>query len=126
MEKGNKIELDKYLWQPKSKKIEYLPITYESLNKLVKPSEENYKLVVREIHPKGVFALVIFDLQWNRNKNHYSPILINLKAKKITGILLPFNELTPFISRNDNTTMGELSSIWISFILSNGLLPGTQ
>jgi hypothetical protein len=124
LESGNKEGLQKYLWQPQNKVVDYLPFTYGGFEKFAIPPDFSGKLSVYKVLYERGLALVIFDLPWVTEKNHFAPVIVHLKQRKILGAMLPFNEIMPLLSNKDRKIAMGFGTVWVTFIISSGLLPG--
>ncbi len=112
LESGKEDELKTLLWGAKNKEVNFLPITFSMLQKLAKPEGTNSGLKIYRTHRKGNFLLIIFEQPWIKDDLPYSPVIVDLRSSKIAGIMLPFNEIAPFLSKADSNAMGDLAVIW--------------
>lgn len=120
LETGDPQAIANLLWHPKDSHIQYLPVTFEILDKLKKPADVDQLLGIHKWYRKGRYELIIFHKTWP-TESPYSPVLIDMKAEKIIGIMLPFNELHNFLPARASSAFSYLSSAWISLIVSYNL-----
>jgi hypothetical protein len=119
LQKGNPEEINNLLWQPYSKKVDYLPITLTLIQKLCTHDPNPDLLKIHKVIENGAFDLVIFSLPWVKDEFPFSPLIFDRKQRKIAGIMLPFNEILPHISEADRNAINELAFHWIMFAMAN-------
>ncbi len=117
LEKGDQIDVQKLLWQPKQGHVEYLPVTIEMLRKLKSSETSNQNLSVFKKLEKGNYELIIFNTPWSDSDLPFSPLVLDKVNEKIVGVMLPFNELYEHISKRDNSVIGDLGVQWVRFTL---------
>ena len=117
LQKGDKEEIEKYLWQPKASHIEYLPITFDMLLKLKRPETISDNLSIYKIESKKKFSLVIFNIPWANDDFKFSPLIIENSTNKIFGVMLPFNEILRLISSKQDKEISELGGSWTMFVI---------
>lgn len=117
LEKGNSTDIRQFLFQPEDIFIDYLPATYEMLLKLKRPADSPGNLSIYKTFENGNYQLIIFNVPWNENDVPYSPIILNKIEGKIVGIMLPFNEISDYLSKKDNKIIAGLSTNWITLVM---------
>jgi hypothetical protein len=118
LESGKGEDLKSLLWNVGNRDISFMPLTISLLQKLAKPEHAKDGLKVYQTHQKGDFLLVIFEQGWITDDIPYSPLVINLKWNRIAGIMLPFNEIIPYLSNSESKAIGDLAGIWTLWIIS--------
>jgi len=115
LEQNNKVDISALLFE--SEKIDYLPITYTMLEKMAKPSGSINSLKLYMKHLKGKYELAIFEVPWDQSDIKFLPLILDRKVGKIVGVMLPFNELVPTLTKNAQRQIQKLSLIWTGFIM---------
>jgi len=118
LEEGEITTIEQLLYQPKNRKIKYLPVTADMILKFKKPKGSNQSLTVYKTFDKGKYQLIIFEVPWLDKEVKYSPVIFDTVTSKVVGIMLPFNELHEILSSKDNSDIGKLGMEWTGFILS--------
>ncbi|RZL05904.1 MAG: hypothetical protein EOO89_25310, partial [Pedobacter sp.] len=98
LEQGGVDTVEQLLYQPNNRRIDYLPITYDLISKFKKPAIAERGLSIHKTLVKGKYQLIIFEVPWLDNKTKYSPVVFDMQASKLVGIMLPFNELQEVLS----------------------------
>jgi hypothetical protein len=67
----------------------------------------------KERHISGKFVLLVLSPSWKENEE--TPLILTLENEipKSVGIMLPFNDLLPLLSKEDSTEIGELTAFWV-------------
>ena len=118
LEIGELQTIEGLLWQPDDGRIDYLPIVFEMIAKFKKPLSSNQNLTVYKALDKGNYQLIIFEVPWLDKEIKYSPIIFDKITSKVVGIMLPFNELSNYLSARQHSDIGKLGIEWTGFILS--------
>jgi hypothetical protein len=116
LERNDQQEITSLLYH--STKINYLPITYTLLAKMAKPSASQERLKLFKTISKAKYELAIFEVPWNLSDVKYLPLILDKKAGKIVGIMLPFNELLPVLTNKEQKQVAELGMNWTGFVIS--------
>jgi hypothetical protein len=114
LEKGVPEDISKLLWQPRNRKIDYLPVTTTYVQ-ILRTMGLNDHLSIHQIISKGGFELVIFNLPWSDSRVPFCPLILEKRTSKIVGVMLPFNELHGVLSRKASNCIGKLGSEWVKF-----------
>ena len=121
LKKGDADEFSQLLYQPKTGKIEYLPITFDMLLKLKKPPGDEISLSIHKIVIGKHFSLLIFNMPWSDSDLKFYPTLIHNSTCKIVGVMLPFNQLIGKLTKKENEEANKLAMEWTGFAISNQL-----
>lgn len=118
LEKGDEAAIQKLLWQPKHKHLDYLPVTTEMLQNLMKPDSSNHELSIHKTIESKKFELIIFSTPWSNSDLPFSPLILEKTSGKVVGVMLLFNELQNHFSKKDNSVIGDLGVNWVLFTLN--------
>ena len=117
LEQGDETAILELLWQPKNEKIKYLPVVTTMLQQLKKPHSADEGLSIFKKLEKGNYELIIFNTPWQADDLPFSPLVLDKISGKVVGVMLLFNELHTHISKQDNSTIGDLGAQWVMFTM---------
>ncbi len=117
LEKGDESDIHNLLWQPKNKRVNYLPITIELIQKLKIIENSNHRLTIHSKIEKSRFEILIFKTPWVTSDLPYSPLIIDKSSCKIVGVMLPFNEIIEYLNRSENNVINSLGVEWTGFVI---------
>jgi len=117
LEKGDRAAIQQLLWQPKHKQVNYLPVTTEILQNLMKPKSSNHELSIHKTIETKKFELIIFSTPWANSDVPFSPLILDKTTGKSVGTMLLFNELYQHFSKKDNSVISDLGVNWILFTI---------
>lgn len=102
------------------KTVEYLDGVDWMLAKMKRPDGDSRNLSLLRSLPKGQFELAIFNVPWNPGDLPYLPLILERGSGIIYGIMLPFNEITPLLSKRQQKDIGALVISWTGFAMESG------
>jgi hypothetical protein len=117
LEIGDEAAIQQLLWQPKHKQLDYLPVTTEMLQNLMKPNSSNHELSIHKTIETKKYELIIFSTPWVNSDLPFSPLILEKTTGKVVGVMLLFNELYHHFSKKDNSAISDLGVNWILFTL---------
>lgn len=117
LENGNEADIQNLLWQPKQGQVNYLPVATTMIQKLKKKDSSDKGLSIFKTIEKGNYELIIFNTPWHDEDLPFYPLIVDKAAEKVVGIMLPFNELHSYLSKRDNSTIGDLGVQWVKFTM---------
>src|SRR5688572_23938795 len=113
LERGDPQEAYELLWQPRNRKLNYLPVTIGIILKLSKSESTNDHLSVHKVVSNGNYELVIFSLPWSTTGLPYAPLIFDKRTSKIVGAVLPFNEVHGHIPDREIRQITDVGMQWL-------------
>ena len=114
---GQESKLKDLLW--KYSETKYRPsIPLSLLLRLKQTDGASTSLKIYQRHRKGHFELLIIDVPAENSEKPDSPIILAKRNGQIAGILLPFNEIIPLLSKKENSDIGNLAVKWVTFSMN--------
>lgn len=113
LQRGHTSELRALLWQPRGLRIDYSAITLSLLQKFQTPPGEQQPISVARVYSTWNFDLVLFNLPSKQSEIPYEPLLFYRRQMKAVGVMMPFNELSPYLTKKAKDQIFRLSKTWI-------------
>ena len=112
----SKENIGEVFWQPKNSPINYLPVSYILIEKLL-PCSDFKSISIHKSKIKGKFEILILNTPQIESEVPYYPIIIERLTTKIVGIMLPFNELNDVFTISEKKALSKLNNFYMKFIL---------
>ena len=83
--------------------------------KMRPPAGSSHRLSLYKVVPNRNFELAIFQTPWTEGNVPYLPLIVGRTNSLIYGIMLPFNEISPLLSKRQRKEISSLSIFWTGF-----------